>query len=309
MTEESSLKSLALPLGFVLVGGACGFFFFQPREPTPENRAATESPLEGVSGIALGKDNQLFLGGDFGVKVMSPQGDEVRHWSTSEPANALVIDSTRNVYVAYTKRIEKFDPQGNSLLRWGKGGCEGDDFGHVTGVAVAGKNVFVADAGARVVYRFNDKGVFLNEIEGKVQDADHVGFLVPSPYFDCSVKGETLYVSNPGRFRVEKYDFEGNLIEYWGKGGVEKDEFPGCCNPTNLAVFPDGRVVTSQKGDPCLKLFSAEGEMLRRFADNAFAEGTRGVDLAIDEAGRVHAVDPESGCVRVFETASMHPSE
>jgi sugar lactone lactonase YvrE len=299
--KEDSLRSLLLPIGFVLVGGATGFFFFRQPAAPPEGLSEPRPQLEGISGIALDKDDRLLVCGEFGVRVMSPEGEEVRHWNTPETGNAIALDSTGNVYVAYGKRIEKFDPKGNSLLSFGKEGPEGDDFRLVTGIAIAGENVFVADSGKQLVYRFNDRGEFLNEIQGKVQDPDHVGFLVPSPYFDCAVSGETLYVTNPGRFRIEKYDFDGDLMEYWGKGGIKEDEFPGCCNPTNLAVFPDGRVVTSQKGDPCLKVFSPEGEMIRRFADNIFAEETRGVDLAIDKAGRVHAVDPESGCVRVFE--------
>ena len=42
--------------------------------------------------------------------------------------------------------VVRFSPGGESLAAWGRGGCEGDPFGAVTGLAAASGSVFVADA-------------------------------------------------------------------------------------------------------------------------------------------------------------------
>jgi len=296
------VRSFLTPVIVVVLGGLCGFFLFKGKQPVSQEPVPEESsPLAGLSAIALGENGRLYLGGDFGVRVMDSTGEEISHWKTSEKVSSLAVDSTGQIYVASYRKVEKLAPDGTSLLVWGRGGCSGDDFTLVTGLAVDGKDVFVADAGVGVVYHFTGDGEPLNEIDGNETAGEKSGFLIPSPYFDCSVKDGVVYVNNPGHFRIEKYDFEGNRLGQWGRGGMKKEQFPGCCNPTNLAVFSDGRVVTSQKGGACIKVFDAQGSFLQQFGEDIFGDDARGIDLAVDARGRIFAVDPGAHCVRVFE--------
>jgi hypothetical protein len=308
----------ALAVGVVLSGVLAGYLL-SGRGKTPAGpRAAGTSvrgELDGITSIALGPGGTVHVGGEFGVKVLGPGLDVTRGWRTEAPVTALDVDGKGEVYAACGGRVRRFDPRGRELSAWGRGGafdkrgaavlstskgggCDGDEFGFVSGIAVSAGKVFVADAGARMVFRFGADGTYLGRIGAKEGDPDGLGFVVPSPYFDVAAAGDVLVVTNPGRHRVERYDLEGNRRGHWGR---EDGEFAGCCNPTNIALFADGRVAASQKGRPVVKVFDPDGKLLALYGKGAFDRECRGIDLAVDPAGRIYAVDPVAPRVRVFE--------
>ena len=88
------------------------------------------------------------------------------------------------------------------------------------------------------------------------------GFVCPSPYFDVAVAPDGLLrVANPGAHRVEAYTFDGHHGAFLGQARASAiEEFCGCCGPSNIAILPDGRVVTAEKGIPRVKVYSAAGE-------------------------------------------------
>ncbi len=51
----------------------------------------------------------------------------------------------------------------------------------------------------------------------------------------------------------------GELEFAWGKPSAGIEGFCGCCNPVGLAMLPDGRCVTCEKGLPRVKVYSTEG--------------------------------------------------
>ena len=63
--------------------------------------------------------------------------------------------------------------------------------------------MFVADAGRRIVVRYDLEGNFVNEIGRKDEKRNIDGFVIPSPYFDIAVaKDGLLRVVNPGEHRI-----------------------------------------------------------------------------------------------------------
>ena len=300
----------ALAVGVVVLGALAGYFL-KGRTPTRAGpRAAGTSArgeLDGITSIALGPGGTVYVGGQFGVKVLGPDLKTIRGWRTGGTVTALDVDGKGEVYAACGGRVRRFHPRGRELSAWGRGGCDGDEFGYVSGIAVSEGKVFVADAGARMVYRFDADGTYLGRIGAKEDDPDELGFIVPSPYFDVVVRGGVLFVTNPGRLRVEMYDYDGKRLAHWGRGGRKDDEFPGCCNPTNIALFGDGRSAVSQKGKPVVKVFGATGKLLAVFGKGAFDRECKGIDLAVDSSGRIYAVDPAASRVRVFEAGRGGP--
>jgi len=291
-------------LAILVLGAAAGYLLLAGPKAEPPAPKEDVLAAPGITSVAVDAADNVYVGGGFGVKVFGPDGKAMREWTTAAPVAALAVDEKGQVYVASRQKVEKFDANGKSLLRWGKGGCETEDFGLLTGIAACDGNVFVADSEERVVYRFRDDGRFLNDIGGKDRDPEGVGIILPSPYLDCAAKDGIVVLNNTGRKRVEVYDFEGKRLKVWGKTGPGGDDFPGCCNPTNLALARDGRVVTADKGLPLVKVFDADGKLLKTFGEGVFAKECRGIDLAVDSRGRICAVDPVVGCVRVFEGAN-----
>ncbi len=175
-------------------------------------------------------------------------------------------------------------------------------------------NVFVADAGHRLVLRYDLKGQLLGRIGASLQDRDMPGFIIPSPYFDLVAGSDMmLYVVNPGARRIECYTFDGQLQSYWGRAGSDLDDFFGCCNPAYLARLHDGRFVTSEKGIPRIKIYSNQGDYetvvagpselgvhLTALGDARSDQSKRVFDIAANGKGEVLVLDARKQVVRIF---------
>ena len=91
------------------------------------------------------------------------------------------------------------------------------------------------------------------------------GFLVTNHYFDLAAGTDGLvYVVNPRLLHVEGFTHDGEYETAWGKGSPAVADFFGCCNPAQLAVLPDGRFVTAEKGIPRVKIYSRARQLRDR---------------------------------------------
>lgn len=298
------LKTFCGPVLLILAGMAFGYFATlkaYPPSPHSEDKPAASVQLKCIT---ISPDDRIYVGGSFGVAEVNPDLQLKSLFELPEVAQALAADTEGNFYIGYPAAIEKRDSKGDLLLRWGRGGCGGDAFSYVTGIAVDASNVFVADAGLRTVFRFSTDGIPLNEISGKTSGATGTGFFVPTPYFDCAVKDQSLYVTNPGCLRVERYTFKGDLLGYWEQSFDDPDHFPGCSNPTHLAIFPDLHVAASQKGKAHVRIYTSEGKPVLDLGRDIFPESTRGLDAAVDSKGLLYVVDPHALCVRKFDISA-----
>jgi hypothetical protein len=191
----------------------------------------------------------------------------------------------------------------------------------LTSLAVASDDVFVSDAASRQVWHFTTDGQLAGQI-GQPDPARQLpGFIVPSPFFDVAIGTDgLLYIANPGAQQITTYSYEGDLGGAWGTSGSGLSDFFGCCNPAHFAILPDGRFVTSEKGIPRVKVYSAQGQFecavagpeqlgvdSRQLTDPRQAAEKLVFDVAVDRQGRVLVLDPRARCVRVYvakETAS-----
>jgi hypothetical protein len=142
------------------------------------------------------------------------------------------------------------------------------------------------------------------------------GLILPSPYLDVKLgRDGLLRVNNTGRHQVETCTASGDLELSWGKPSNGIEGFCGCCNPIGLALLPDGRCVTCEKGLPRVKVYSADGVFqsvvagAESFVENAnatFVKGTEdcrlgGLDAAVDSQQRIYILDLVTNEVRVMK--------
>ncbi len=260
-----------------------------------------ESGLDELAGIALDDEDRIYLAGAGGVRVVDFEGNLLASWKTAAAARCVAVDDEGNVYAGLRAKVEKFDREGKLLTSWGSEGKGPGELAVVTSIAVFGADVFVADAGNRCVHRFASDGDFIDEIGKRDPERDLLGLICPSPYLDCAADAEgTLHVTNPGKRRVERYDRDGKLLGFWGKAGMQPERFCGCCNPTNIALFPGGWTVTAEKGIPRVKVYDGKGEMLAYLGPEYFSRDVEGLDLAVDSQRRIYVIDPGDGKVKVF---------
>ncbi len=265
--------------------------------------------------IASAPNGNIYIAGDTAIEVLRPNGTSATIALEDQPT-CLAASGEQDanagcVYVGVGGRIVVFDEAGERVQQWADGGPKSV----LTSIALAGDSVFVADAGRRAVMHYHTDGELIGTI-GQADPARQMpGFVIPSPYFDL-VTGpdELLYVVNPGMRRVEAYSFSGELQSFWGHAGSALPDFFGCCNPAHIERFPDGRFVTSEKGIPRIKVYSADGDLQqvvagpRQLGVNAAALGDargdqkeRVFDVALDAKGNVLVLDVHHRKVIVFE--------
>ncbi len=251
-----------------------------------------------LRGVAVDARGRVYAVGDRAVKVFDDAGALLHAWKTDRPGYCITVQAQEPgevVWVGESGQIERWDTQGKALdpLR------DGERLGTVTAIGFSGGDVFVADATARCVRRYDRAGTWLNDI-GKSNNTQ--GFVIPNGYLDLRVDAAgAVHVANPARHRIERYEVNGKLLGSFGKFGMHQPEdFGGCCNPTNLALMKDGRLVVTEKAPPRLKLYDAGGKVAVMLGPEAFDAQCKNMSIAVDAADRLYVVDTERLCIRVF---------
>jgi hypothetical protein len=261
--------------------------------------------------IAVGPQNRLYLATRAGVSILDSQGARIGEIPLASPARCVAVAEDGTVYAGLRSHVEVFDSKGTAVRAWEAPSKKA----WLTGLAVGATDVFAADAAGRVIYRYDRSGKVTGRVGEKNQERNVPGLIVPSPYLDVKLGADGLLrVNNPGRHCVHLFTVTGDLELSWGKPGLAIESFCGCCNPVGLALLPDGRCITCEKGLPRVKVYST-GHTLEavvagpdQFRDNSRpgqvsdrSDGTLGgLDAAVDSAGQIYILDLVAGDVRVM---------
>lgn len=279
-----------------------------------ETDAALETGFKTSRAITVDRESNLYAAGDESVRVFKLQGDRhIFEWEINLDDSPHCIDlADEKIYLGMKDHVQVYDRVGQRLSVWNTLG----DKAVLTSIDVYKDNVFVADAGNRVVVRYDKQGQIKNYIGRKDAERNIPGFVIPSHNFDLAVADDGLLrVVSPGRHRIEAYTFEGDLEFFWGKASMAIEGFCGCCNPVNFAIGPDGNFITSEKGLVRVKIYDSEGEFVGIVAspEQLFRGGAKyagqvvtesqapGFDVAIDNEGKIYVLDTIKNIVRVFE--------
>lgn len=254
---------------------------------------------EGPQGVAV-SEGQIIVVTEKLLLKYDYSGKELLRKELPDTADCVTVDKNGEIWIGTRHSVVLFDQGGTLLKRW-------NSFGErsvITSLAVAGENVYVADAGNRVVYHCNTNGQVMSRIGEKDSIKGIPGYVIPSPYFDLALDDNNyLWVVNPGRHSFENYNADGSMRTSWGLTSFKIEGFSGCCNPAHMAVMADNSFITSEKGMPRIKLYGQHGEFLGVVASpEMFNEDSYlAPDIAIDPEQRVVALDFERNQIRIFE--------
>lgn len=252
--------------------------------------------------LAVDADDQIYIGGDRAVVRCSSDGKELARFELQGEPRCLAVaaldhEHPRQLYVGMEDHVEVFDAKGTRMAVWKSPGPTAV----FTSIATTEHEIWVADAGNRLVWRFDAAGQLLKAVGQPDPVKQRPGFLVTNHYFDLATGADDLvYVVNPRLLRVEVFTHDGEYETAWGKGSSSVADFFGCCNPAQLAVLPDGSLATAEKGLPRVKIYSGSGRLETIVAGPAQLTDTP-ADLAADHLGRVLVLDGRAAKVRVFE--------
>jgi DNA-binding beta-propeller fold protein YncE len=276
-----------------------------------ESTGAIKTGFTSTHGVAVDSKGSIYVAGDKAIRIFARSGDRLGEIKLDGKPRCLTVTEDGTIYAGLQDHVEVYDAQGQRLASWESLGKDAI----LTGIIASEDNVFVADAGRRIVIRYDTKGGVINEIGRKDSIRNIPGFVVPSPYFDLAVsKDGLLRVVNPGRLRIEAYTFDGDIEFWWGEPSAAVEGFCGCCNPVNIAVLPDGGFITCEKGLVRIKVYNSEGSFVGVVAgpEQLGAGGTskictlpeecqtNGFDVAVDAEGRVFVLDTVDNVVKIF---------
>lgn len=274
-----------------------------------EEKARWKTPHAEAKRIAIGPGDTLYVCSGNYLTVCSRSGERGVEIASSEPTRCCAVAKDGTLFLGLRDHIEVFDAKGQRKAVWESPGRKP----WLTGIAATENDVFAADAGNRVLLRYDLSGKLVRRIGEKDKERNIPGFIIPSPFFDVEISRDGLLrVNNPGRHRMELYTLDGDYEGSWGTASMGIAGFCGCCNPINLALLPDGRFVTCEKGLPRVKIYSAAGEFesvvagVETFSENARACGPSdctagGLDAAVDSEGKIYILDIVTGEVRVMQ--------
>lgn len=255
--------------------------------------------IEKLRAVACDKNDNIYVTGKDKILIYDKSGNLQKDINTGVEALSIKVKDANNIFLGVRDHIEIWGSNGEQKDKWEIL----NDRVVITSIATTESSVFVADAGNKVVYHYDFDGNLINEIGRKDSLKGIQGFIIPSPYFDLAIgRDGELWVVNSGRHQLEAYDKEGNLKSSWKKTSMGLDGFSGCCNPSHIAILPNGSFVTSEKGIERIKIHQPSGEFESVVATpEDFEAGTKGLDLAVDSENRVIVLDPKKGIIRIFE--------
>jgi hypothetical protein len=257
-----------------------------------------------ITGIALDENANAYISGTKGVQVFDKDGNKTGGFTVDSTANCIALGANKEVYLGVGNHVEKYSQQGVLMKKWDTYGKKG----YITSVAVRNHDVFVADAGNRLVLHYNADGNLLN-VTGK-KDKDFVGLIIPSLYLDVTIgQFDDIWVVNPGKHELENFTDKGVLRSSWGVPSMQLEGFAGCCNPIHFSILPNGYFVTYEKGLDRIKLYDQAGKFDCVVASPQSFTGkseyhcsfaTMVNDLAVDAQSNIYALDATSNEVKVF---------
>jgi hypothetical protein len=273
----------------------------QPRRYTPvatlAGRGTAGEFRTSLSGVAVGAGSVIHALGDGEVRVFGANGGVARAWKAPERAACVTVAPDGRVLVGAPGRVEIYGTAGNRIGGFAVG--ESGNPADVTALKVFRDTVLVADASARLVRRYDANGVE----RGLIGNQHKTGsFMLPNRSLDVDVDSAGMvYATDTGRHQISTWKLDGTPVAAFGRFGQAKPEdFVGCCNPVNLAVAPDGCVVTGEKVAARVKVFGSDRALLAVIGPEHFDPMCTHIHLAVDSSGRIVAADPVRRTITIF---------
>ncbi len=285
-------------------------------------------------GLAIAPDGRIVVAdsGNHRIQVFDAQGNYMTGWGSScdlyaegrpgcvDPDGSgplqlgdgqfrepwgVAVDQAGNIYVADTwnHRIQKFDPNGKFLKKWGYFVTTDGQLGEPVGmwgpraiVIDADGNLYVADTGNKRVQEFDPEGNFLGQwggggvIEGRFDEP--VGLAIDAQ--------GNFYVADTWNRRIQKFNSSFAFLKEWPIAGWASESI---VNKPYVAVDSAAGLVyaTDPEGYRVL-VFDTEGNFRATFGQYGADEKSLALPngIAVDQAGNVYVVDADNHRIMVF---------
>ena len=236
------------------------------------------------------KDRRI---GRAAIEKYSSAGEFIAQWGMTagsgdgqlQMPTAIDVDAEGNFYVVdyVNDRVQKFDPSGKFLLKWGTRGEGEGRFLAPSHIAIdRSGDVYVVDRDS--VQKFTAEGKFLARWKAEV---DPRGIALDSQ--------TNVYVACRVSHKVLKFNSAGKVVAEWGSAYAEDGRF---VEPGSITVDPSGRLLVADYWNYCIQTFTAEGQFVSKWGGLADSGAW---NLATDASGNLYAACGDADEVQKFD--------
>lgn len=253
-----------------------------------------------VPGVAVGKDDQIFIGNrsEVPVQVFDTSGRRIASWDYNDfsRVHSITIAPDGSIFIADDRRhvIRVFDAEGNLVNTIGTPGVMSD-----TGVGDA-KPWVVKRAGPPFnlptdVAVAPDGSLFVSDGYGnaRVHHFDREGTLLHSWGEPGSGPGQFdlphgVEIDQQGQVLVA--DRENGRIQVFRQDGTYLKEIGGLQRPCNLCLDADGNLFVAELGEskPRVSIISTDGEIISQIVIDGDVPTNGAHSVALDSSGNLY---------------------
>ena len=258
-----------------------------------------------LESISVDDEGNVYVtdSGNARVQKFTSDGQFMGTWGVSGTDNGEFKKPTgiatyeNNVYVVDTEqaRIQVFDSTGKFLQSWGEFGSDHGELKKPTGIAISNDGVvYVADTENHRIQQFTTDGEFLSSFgifglgDGKLRTP-----------VDVALGENYIYVSDPGNYKIEKYNYEGISVASFDYrfGGFS-------IQPNGLTVDPDGNIYLADSSKHRIVKIDPEGNTLKIFGSVGNDKGkfVQPKDVVLDDGGFLFVTEFGNNRIQKFET-------
>ncbi len=248
-------------------------------------------------------NDQIYIANDSSVRIINDDGKLITVIHAEPNLRTLKYSENIGLILVYKNYFTILDSEGNVLT---KSKNEGEKSVFTSIACYNDSLILIADAGKRLVHIYDTESNKQSSIKGFYKsDNDHLGFIVPSPYFDLIINSENeIWVVNPGIHAIQQYNLKGDLLDFWKKESNAIDGFTGCCNPAHIAVLKNGNIITSEKGLVRIKVYNKRGDLQSVVVPpKSFTNKGQAPDIAVFN-DKIYALDFDKKLIRIFKRKS-----
>jgi streptogramin lyase len=219
--------------------------------------------------------------------------------SVEVQVDGVPVNSSGSVWVADKggNRIQKFDPTGKFIAKYGVTGSGNGQFNRPSSIAIdRDGNVLVADSNNHRIQKLSPEGQFISKF-GSFGSGN--GQLNKPEEVVADAKGN-IWVADTQNGRVQKFGTNGGFLKVLDSGQLYE--------PTGLDVDPSGNVWVADWQKNRISVFNSEGEFLKNIGSAGSGNGqfNRLDGLEIDDQGNVWVGDQNNNRVQRFNLAGQY---
>ena len=277
------------------------------RPGLPPNRNNRRPPVRRRPGNV-----QRELPRDYAIKVVTGDGKVLETWPMKHVHPKMIHGaSDGTVYVGGHGKLGRFSADGKLLAQVKLSEILDGAYARadVSGVTANEKYFFVAFGNGFSLRATEDIVRFNRDFsEPKLIVQKQFGCCA---HIDLDTKDGLLLIAENSRHRVNRFDFEGERQDTWGRRDRESLEgFAACCNPVNFDFGPKGILYTAESGVGRVKRYTADGKYLGMVGYVDTTKFDRGSRLASQscyipvevnhDASRIYVMDVRAHIIRVL---------